>query len=182
MHPLARSGRIAGCANFGACVNAWHQIVAGGIAALLRYICIVVGLLLAAILAVGFSLRWDALSALNLADRLWLGQGGRLVAAGQAYGSDPAQAIDIYAPDDAARDARLPVILWYNGGGWASGTRTQYGFVGRALSAEGFLVAVVNYRHAPQHKFPPSLRIRAMRCAGCARMPPAMAVIPTEWC
>ncbi len=121
---------------------------------MLRYILIGIGLLIAAIIGLGFSLRWDGLSALNLADRLWPGQSGHLVAAGRAYGTDLAQAIDIYAPGKTARDARLPVIIWYNGGGWASGTRQQYGFVGRALSAEGFVVAVVNYRHAPAHRFP----------------------------
>ena len=47
---------------------------------------------------------------------------------GIAYGSDPRQQLDIYVPTKG-RDP-YPVVLFFYGGSWNSGTRSDYRFVG----------------------------------------------------
>lgn len=77
-----------------------------------------------------------------------------LVAAGVPYGRDERQKLDIYAPRGGVAGSRLPVILFFYGGSWASGSRTGYGFVGRALAAKGFVVVVPDYRIGPAVTYP----------------------------
>nr|WP_254108244.1 MULTISPECIES: alpha/beta hydrolase [unclassified Sphingomonas]AJW29632.1 carboxylesterase family protein [Sphingomonas sp. JE1] len=76
------------------------------------------------------------------------------VASDISYGEGPRQKLDIYAPRHFATDARLPIILFFYGGSWASGTRNGYAFVGRALAAQGFLVIVPDYRIGPANLYP----------------------------
>ncbi len=68
------------------------------------------------------------------------------------FGPDPRQRLDIYRPMSPARD--LPIIVFFYGGSWNSGTRAGYGWVARALAARGFVVAVPDYRLVPQVRFP----------------------------
>ncbi len=91
------------------------------------------------------------LQALNRSDRL-LGSGGvRMVAEGIAFGADPRQRLDIYAP---AHAAHAPVIVFFYGGSWASGRRQDYGFAARAFASRGFVVVVPDYRLVPSVRFP----------------------------
>lgn len=46
------------------------------------------------------------------------------------------------------------MIHFVYGGSWASGSRTDYTFVGRALAAAGFLVAIADYRLIPEIEYP----------------------------
>jgi acetyl esterase/lipase len=69
-----------------------------------------------------------------------------------AYGSDPRQRIDVYRPRRPA--GRLPIIVFLYGGSWNSGTKNGYAFVGRALAAQGFLVAIPDYRLVPKVRYP----------------------------
>jgi len=80
--------------------------------------------------------------------------GARLVAGDQQFAAGPRGRLDLYAPTRAAPDARLPVIVFFYGGSWQSGDRTGYAFVGRALAAQGFLVAIPDYRLVPEVRFP----------------------------
>lgn len=80
------------------------------------------------------------------------GAGARQVAEGIAFGSH-GQKLDIWAPE-AAPPGKLPVVIFWYGGGWAKGDRTAYAFAGRALAREGFLVVVPDYRKVPQVRFP----------------------------
>lgn len=79
--------------------------------------------------------------------------GGQQVAEGLAYGEDDRHALDIYAPTQASGDA-LPVVVFFYGGSWNSGTREGYDFAGRALAAQGFVVVVPDYRLVPEVHFP----------------------------
>ena len=63
-------------------------------------------------------------------------RGGARVAAGIPYGEGPRQRLDIYAPTGGAAGPR-PVIVFFYGGSWNSGSRSGYAFVGRALAARG---------------------------------------------
>lgn len=81
------------------------------------------------------------------------GDGGvRRVIAGAAYGTDPRQRLDVYAPKQAG--APLPVVVFFYGGGWVSGSRGEYAFAGRAYAARGFVAVVADYRLVPQVRFP----------------------------
>ncbi len=80
-------------------------------------------------------------------------RGGALVARDQAFAGGERQKLDLYAPRRPAQ-ARLPVIVFFYGGSWNSGLKEGYGFVGRALAAQGFLVAIPDYRLVPEVRFP----------------------------
>ncbi|WP_375382695.1 alpha/beta hydrolase [uncultured Sphingomonas sp.] len=89
--------------------------------------------------------------------------GVSLVTRDAAFGLDPRQRLDVYAPTDGPNDGRAvhPVIVFFYGGSWNSGTKAGYSFVGRALAARGFVVAVPDYRLVPQVRFPAFLEDNA---------------------
>lgn len=76
------------------------------------------------------------------------------------FGDGPRQRIDVYAPRGRAVATR-PVILFLYGGSWRSGAKRGYGFVGRALAANGFVVGIPDYRIVPEHRFPDFLEDNA---------------------
>ncbi|WP_407276240.1 alpha/beta hydrolase [Halothiobacillus sp. DCM-1] len=59
--------------------------------------------------------------------------------------------LDIYQPEHA-QDA--PVVVFFWGGSWQEGDKSLYAFVGRALAARGFVVAIPNYRLYPAVRYP----------------------------
>ena len=59
--------------------------------------------------------------------------------------------MDLYHPDGPAPH---PVVLVVHGGSWRSGNRGEPGALNRYLAAHGYLVASVDYRFAPQFRFP----------------------------
>jgi acetyl esterase len=61
--------------------------------------------------------------------------------------------IRVYQPSGAARD--LPVLVYFHGGGWVAGSLDTHDGVCRALCARTPCVVVsVDYRLAPEHRFP----------------------------
>lgn len=79
--------------------------------------------------------------------------GVAVVARDQAFAPGDRGKLDLYAPKRPGAE-RLPVIVFFYGGSWSSGTKNGYGFVGQALAAQGFLVAIPDYRLVPQYRFP----------------------------
>lgn len=69
-----------------------------------------------------------------------------------AYGSDPLQKLDVYAP--AKGKATGPVILFAHGGGWKRGDKRQHGPKGAAYSSNGIVFISTNYRLAPNVMHP----------------------------
>ncbi|GLZ48369.1 alpha/beta hydrolase [Actinomycetospora sp. NBRC 106375] len=60
--------------------------------------------------------------------------------------------VRVYVPPG---DGPLPVVVFYHGGGWVIGSLDSHDAVCRALAARsGCLVAAVDYRLAPEHRFP----------------------------
>jgi acetyl esterase/lipase len=78
--------------------------------------------------------------------------GARTAVRGAAFGPAPGQRMDVYRPTGAA--SGLPVIVFFYGGSWQTGTRAGYEFAGRALAAQGFVVAVPDYRLVPEVRYP----------------------------
>lgn len=104
--------------------------------------------------------------SLNMADRLLGPDGGaRLLIADQPYGNGPRQSLDIWVPEQAKQGDKLPVIIFFYGGGWDSGDRESYGFAGRALAQKGFVVVIPDYRLAPKAQWPDFLEDSAKAVA-----------------
>ncbi|MEN0076289.1 MAG: alpha/beta hydrolase [Paracraurococcus sp.] len=60
----------------------------------------------------------------------------------------------LYNPGGAGRE-RLPLIVYWHGGGWVIADLDTYDASARALAAEtGAIVLSCHYRQAPEHKFP----------------------------
>ena len=71
------------------------------------------------------------------------------------YGPDPAQRIDIYAPETA--EAKRPVLLFFHGGAWSAGYLWWTGFMARAARESGALFIAGTYRFGPTHRYPAQL-------------------------
>lgn len=82
------------------------------------------------------------------------------IGSGLRYADGRRGGIDLYAPRGAGL-AKRPVILFLYGGSWSSGDKDGYAFAGRALAAEGFLVAIPDYRLVPAVRYPAFLEDNA---------------------
>ena len=78
------------------------------------------------------------------------------VARDVAYEKGPRHKLDIYAPKGAT--TALPVLVYFYGGGWKTGRRQDYSFVGKALASRGFLTVLPDYRLYPQVRYPACLK------------------------
>ena len=76
-----------------------------------------------------------------------------------AFGADPRQRLDVYAPRGS--HPPLPIVVFLYGGSWQSGTKDGYRFVGQAFAARGFVVVVPDYRLVPQVRYPAFLEDNA---------------------
>lgn len=74
------------------------------------------------------------------------------IAASEAYGDGPRQTLDVYAPQ--ARPRNAPVMVFFYGGGWRTGAKEEYSFVGDAFASHGFVTVIPDYRLAPDTQFP----------------------------
>jgi acetyl esterase len=62
--------------------------------------------------------------------------------------------LDVYRPIGAEN---LPVVLYIHGGGFHSLSKDTHWIMGMAYARRGFVVAMINYRLAPKHRFPAHL-------------------------
>jgi acetyl esterase/lipase len=61
--------------------------------------------------------------------------------------------LDIWAT--AARSEKpRPVLVFFYGGGWAHGTRTEYSYAARPFVEAGYIVVLPDYRKVPEVRFP----------------------------
>jgi acetyl esterase/lipase len=89
---------------------------------------------------------------LNGVSRL-AGDSARLAAGGVPFGDDPRLKLDIWTPRQRSA-APLPIVIFFYGGGWVAGARGDYGFVGSAFAAQGFVTIIPDYRLVPVVRFP----------------------------
>lgn len=85
------------------------------------------------------------------------------------YGSDPRQRLDVYRPLPSPPAAGHPVALFFYGGSWNRGSRSDYRFIGEALASRGVLTVVADYRLYPQVRYPDFLRDGASALAWTLR-------------
>ena len=77
-----------------------------------------------------------------------------------AYGANPRQTLDIYTPDRLTAPA--PVIVFFYGGSWQFGTKSDYLFLGQAFASRGFVTVIADYRLYPEVYFPAFVQDGAM--------------------
>jgi acetyl esterase/lipase len=75
-------------------------------------------------------------------------------AEGQAYGPLPRQRFDLYQPAGAAPAEGWPLVVFFYGGAWNRGERSDYRFVGEALASRGIVTMVADYRLHPEVTYP----------------------------
>ena len=85
-----------------------------------------------------------------------------------SYGEGPRRMLDVYRPKDAG-NGKAPVVVFFYGGNWVSGDRTDYAFVGRALASRGIVAVVADYRLYPEVSYPDFLDDAAQAVAWAAR-------------
>ena len=102
----------------------------------------------------------SACSPLSLFATLTPKDAAKLSEHGAAYGTLERQALDVYAPRHETGPA--PVAVFFYGGAWDHGRRQDYGWVGRALAAQGFLTLVPDYRLYPAVRYPSFLEDGAL--------------------
>ena len=73
------------------------------------------------------------------------------------------QLLDLYTPKDGA--IKHPLIIHVHGGSWVSGAKSDDSMIDviTSLAEKGFTVASINYRLAPNSKFP--AQIQDVKCA-----------------
>lgn len=64
-----------------------------------------------------------------------------------------ANTLDVYRPVIVA-DHSVPVVIFVHGGGWDSGDKNNYKFVGAALAEQGYVAVLPNYSLYPKVKSP----------------------------
>jgi acetyl esterase len=63
--------------------------------------------------------------------------------------------VRLYRPKDVSAAAPLPALVYFHGGGWVIGDLDTHDVLCRQLTAgAGIAVVAVDYRLAPEHKFP----------------------------
>lgn len=85
---------------------------------------------------------------------------GYRVERGLLYGPEDRHRMDVYRPTRKVTAA--PAILFFYGGGFITGHRREYRFVGQALASKGIIVGVADYGLFPTHRFPEFVEDGAM--------------------
>lgn len=68
------------------------------------------------------------------------------------YGPEKRHLMDVYLPKRVMAPA--PAVLFFYGGGFVSGHRREYRFVGQALASQGIIVGIADYGTFPERRFP----------------------------
>ena len=89
-----------------------------------------------------------------------------------AYGPGARQRLDLYRPDGAAVDA--PLLVFFYGGNWQSGSKERYRFVGQAFASRGYVTAIPDYRVYPDARYPAFIQDGAL-AVGWLEAQPATA-------
>lgn len=102
-------------------------------------------------LAVALGLMAGACSPRRVAETLFVGD--HFVRAGDVrYGENARQRLDVYRPRALRQPA--PVVVFLYGGRWQEGSRDLYRLLGDAMTRQGWVVVVPDYRLFPEVTFP----------------------------
>lgn len=68
------------------------------------------------------------------------------------YGDGPRRMLDLYLPEQPRADGKS--VIFFYGGSWDSGKKSDYLFVAQALASRGITTIVADYRLYPEVRFP----------------------------
>ena len=69
------------------------------------------------------------------------------------YGNLARQKLDVYVPANGGSGTK-PVVVFFYGGSWDSGDKNDYRFAAEALTSQGFVTVLPDYRIYPEVLFP----------------------------
>ncbi len=95
-------------------------------------------------------------------------ESGASVRSSIAYGPASRHQLDVYEPEPG-RQRRQTIIVFYYGGGWVSGDRGLYAFLGSAFASRGYTTVIADYRLYPQVQFPVFVEDAALAYGWVAR-------------
>lgn len=81
--------------------------------------------------------------------------GVRRVVTNARFGRGRRQRLDVYRPNATGP---LPVIVFFYGGSWNSGSKDGYSWAAKALASRGFAVVIPDYRYASEAPYPAFLQ------------------------
>ena len=71
------------------------------------------------------------------------------------FDENPSLKYDLYLPNSPRHTlSETPVVVFFFGGSWNRGNKSEYEFVGRRLASMGYIAAVPNYRLYPEVRYP----------------------------
>ena len=119
-----------------------------------RAVLAVLGAILLMLAAAGGLYLYSPPKALDVLNDLFPGDSGvRRVAHAVSFMPGSSGQLDVWSlPNDPVK--QRPVIIFFYGGAWVTGRRGDYGFVGKAYAARGFVVVIPDYRKVPDVRFP----------------------------
>jgi acetyl esterase/lipase len=110
------------------------------------------GLVIALVIATGVALfLYSPALLVDVIDRVASRADVEKIADGIAF--DQHNKLDIWSTAATPKNPR-PVLVFFYGGGWANGTRTEYGYAARPFVEAGYIVVLPDYRKVPQVRFP----------------------------
>ena len=71
-----------------------------------------------------------------------------------AYGANPRMRLDVYRPISVPVDGHAPVVVFFYGGSWRTGSKSDYLFAAEALAERGIVTVVADYRVYPEVRYP----------------------------
>ncbi len=77
---------------------------------------------------------------------------GYTLASDIPYGGHPRQKLDVYKAEKPRADGKS--VIFFYGGSWDSGTKSDYLFVGQALASRGITTIIPDYRVYPEVLYP----------------------------
>ena len=69
-----------------------------------------------------------------------------------SYGNELRQNLNVFSLKNQTKLA--PVVVFFYGGSWTSGSKDDYRFIGEAFASKGIVTVIPDYRLYPQVKFP----------------------------
>lgn len=97
-----------------------------------------------------------------------------------AYGVEPEHRLDVYRPEGRSGRPR-PLVVFFYGGRWESGDKSEYRFVGAALAGLGAVAVLPNYRHYPRVKMGGFMDDAARAAQWAFEQVPALACDPDRF-
>ena len=119
-----------------------------------RFLGIAIAMIGALLIAAGALYLYSPPKSLDVLNDFFPGDPGALRVAGDVpFMPGPDGKLDVWGQAKIAVNPR-PVIVFFYGGAWVKGRRSDYGFVGKAYAARGFIVVIPDYRKVPDVRFP----------------------------